>query len=74
MLKTSAPFGITNLNWFADSGGWGYGAFRYEAANDSWRPFTTSDQPPQENDAKCGFACHSVVEKNDYVFSVYARR
>lgn len=59
---------------FADSGGWGYGAFRYEAANDSWRPFTTSDQPPQENDAKCGFACHSAVEKNDYVFSVYARR
>lgn len=59
---------------FADGGGWGYGAFRYDPANDSWRPFNTSDQPPQENDAKCGVACHSVVEKSDYVFSVYSRR
>jgi hypothetical protein len=59
---------------FADSGGWGYGAFRYDPAKESWRPFTTSDQPPQENDAKCGFACHTVVEKSDYVFSKYALR
>lgn len=59
---------------FADSGGWGYGAFMYELASNSWRPFTTSDQPPQENDAKCGFACHTAVESKDYVFSSYARR
>lgn len=59
---------------FADSGGWGYGAFRYDSAKDSWRPFDTSDSPPQENDAKCGFACHTIVEKNDYVFSAYSRR
>jgi hypothetical protein len=36
---------------FADSGGWGYGAFEYEAASDSFRPANTSDQPPQGNDA-----------------------
>jgi hypothetical protein len=33
---------------FADSGGWGYGAFEYEAASDSFRPANTSDRPPQD--------------------------
>jgi hypothetical protein len=59
---------------FADSGGWGYGAFMYEKASDDWRPFTTADSPPQEHDAKCGFACHTVVQNRDYVFTTYARR
>jgi len=26
---------------FADSGGWGYGAFMYEMASGDWRPFST---------------------------------
>ena len=59
---------------FADSGGWGYGAFMYEKASDDWRPFTTEDTPPQDHDAKCGFACHTVVQNRDYVFTNYARR
>src|SRR4030081_1889883 len=37
---------------FADSDGWGYGAFEYEAASGGLRPGTTADQPPQGNDAK----------------------
>ncbi len=57
---------------FADSGGWGYGAFMYEKASDDWRPFTADDTPPQEHDAKCGFACHTVVQNRDYVFTNYA--
>src|ERR1700730_9925303 len=40
---------------FADSGGWGYGAFEYNAASDAFRPATLKDKPPQGNDAKCGF-------------------
>jgi hypothetical protein len=59
---------------FADSGGWGYGAFEYEAASDSFRPANSSDQPPQGNDAKCGAACHTVVKARDYVFTEYAKR
>jgi len=59
---------------FADSGGWGYGAFEYEAASDSFRPANTSDKPPQGNDAKCGAACHTVVKTRDYVFTEFPKR
>jgi hypothetical protein len=59
---------------FADSGGWGYGTFVYDAASDTWRPGNTSDHPPQANDAKCGFACHTRVKDRDYVFTEYAKR
>ena len=59
---------------FADSGGWGYGAFEYEAASDTFRPGNASDQPPQGNDAKCGAACHTIVKTRDYVFTEFPKR
>ena len=59
---------------FADSGGWGWAAFEYDAASDTFRPATVADNPPQEHDAKCGFACHTLVEKRDYVFTEYGKR
>lgn len=59
---------------FADSGGWGYGEFEYDASSDTFRPGTVKDNPPQENDAKCGFACHTVVKNHDYVFTAYPKR
>ena len=58
---------------FADSGGWGYAEFEYDAASDTFRPGNTSDTPPQENDAKCGFACHTIVAAKDYVFTAYPK-
>jgi hypothetical protein len=67
-------FMVKDSNRFADSGGWGYGAFEYDAASETFRPATVADQPPQANDAKCGFACHTVVHKQDYVFTEYPRR
>ena len=59
---------------FADSGGWGYAAFDYDAASAAFTPGTLADQPPQGNDAKCGFACHTVVKAKDYVFTEYPKR
>jgi len=59
---------------FADSGGWGYAEFEYEAASDTFRPGTLTDSPPQSNDAKCGFACHTLVKTRDYVFTDYGKR
>jgi mono/diheme cytochrome c family protein len=59
---------------FADSGGWGYGAFEYDAASNTFTPATLKDKPPQGNDAKCGFACHSAVKSKDYVFTNYGQR
>ena len=59
---------------FADSGGWGWGAFKYNAATDTFTPATTADEPPQANDAKCGLACHTIVKTRDYVFTEYGKR
>ncbi|MGA2046922.1 MAG: cytochrome P460 family protein [Terracidiphilus sp.] len=59
---------------FADSGGWGYGAFEYDAATDTFRPADLKDKPPQANDAKCGYACHTAVKSADYVFTGYGHR
>src|SRR3984957_894230 len=59
---------------FADSGGWGYGAFEYDAASDAFRPGTLADSPPQANDAKCGAACHTAAQKRNYVFTEYPKR
>jgi len=66
MVKDSARF--------SDSGGWGWAEFEYDAASETFRPGDTSDSPPQEHDAKCGFACHTIVTAKDYVFTAYPRR
>ena len=59
---------------FADSGGWGYAFFKYDAASDTFMPATSADRPPQGNDAKCGFACHTIAKTRDYVFTDYGKR
>jgi hypothetical protein len=66
MVKDSARF--------ADSGGWGYAVFKFDAATNTYRPGTSQDQPPQANDAKCGAACHAIVKARDYVFTDYGQR
>jgi hypothetical protein len=67
-------FMVKDSKRFADSGGWGYAEFEYEASSDTFRVGTTTDSPPQGNDAKCGFACHTLVKNRDYVFTDYGKR
>jgi Cytochrome P460 len=67
-------FMVKDSKRFADSGGWGYAVFDYEAASNTFKPGTTADNPPQGNDAKCGFACHTIVKTRDYVFTDYGKR
>ena len=67
-------FMVKDRKRFADSNGWGYGAFEYDAASDGFRPGTMADQPPQANDAKCGAACHTAARNTDYVFTAYPKR
>jgi len=67
-------FMVKDSKRFADSGGWGYAVFDYDAASDSFKPGDLSDKPPQAHDAKCGFSCHTTVEGRDYVFTQYAKR
>jgi hypothetical protein len=67
-------FMVKDSKRFADSGGWGWAVFEYEAAANGFRPGTTADKPPQGNDAKCGFACHTIAKARDYVFTDYSPR
>jgi hypothetical protein len=72
--KHDVDFMVKDSKRFADSGGWGWAVFEYEAASGKFRPGTTTDTPPQGHDAKCGFACHTVVKTRDYVFTDYGSR
>jgi hypothetical protein len=67
-------FMVKDSKRFADSGGWGWAAFMYDAAAGTFRPADMADRPPQGNDAKCGFACHTAVKNRDYVFTEYGKR
>ncbi len=78
---TTGPGDLVNVDFmvkdskrFADSGGWGYAVFDYNAASDTFTPGTTAGTPPQSNDAKCGLACHTRAKDRDYVFTEYGKR
>ena len=70
----NVDFMVKDSNRFADSGGWGWAAFEYDAESDTFRPAGTADRPPQAHDAKCGFACHTAAKDRDYVFTQYGAR
>jgi hypothetical protein len=67
-------FMVKDSKRFADSGGWGYAEFEYDPAAETFRPGTEADSPPQGHDAKCGFACHTIVKARDYLFTEYGSR
>ena len=70
----NVDFMVKDSKRFADSGGWGYAVFDYDAASDTFKPGTSAGTPPQGNDAKCGFACHTIVKNRDFVFTDYGKR
>ena len=72
--QKDVDFMVKDSQRFADSGGWGWAVFKYDAASDTFTPGTEADEPPQAHDAKCGFECHTIVESRDYVFTEYKTR
>jgi len=70
----NVDFMVKDSKRFADSGGWGWAVFFYDAASDTFTPGTLADKPPQGTDAKCGFACHTMAKTRDYVFTDYGHR
>jgi hypothetical protein len=70
----NVDFMVKDRRRFADSGGWGYGVFDYDAAMNGFKPGTLAGTPPQGNDAKCGFTCHTKAKATDYVFTEFAKR
>jgi hypothetical protein len=67
-------FMVRDSKRFKDSGGWGWAAFEYDTVSHTFTPATTAAKPPQGHDAKCGFACHTIVKNRDYVFTDYQHR
>lgn len=51
---------------FADTGGWGYAQFNYDAASDTFTP--------DGSGANCGYTCHTIVTAKDYIFTAYPKR
>ena len=72
--QQDVDFMVKDSKRFGDSGGWGWAAFKYDTLSGTFTPATTADKPPQANDAKCGFGCHTIVQNKDYVFTDYAPR
>ena len=73
-VQHDVDFMMKDSKRFADSGGWGWGAFDYDAASGTFKPSTMSSMPPQGHDAKCGLACHTLVKNRDHVFTEYGQR
>jgi Cytochrome P460 len=54
---------------FPDTHGWAYAEFAYDVASDTFKP---SELSP--SGAKCGFACHTTVAAQDYIFTARPKR
>jgi hypothetical protein len=52
---------------FPTTSGWGYAAFDYNAASDTFTP-------NKDSSATCGYACHTIVKAKDYIFHSYQKR
>jgi hypothetical protein len=52
---------------FPDTKGWAYAVFDYNPASDEFRPDATGT-------VSCGFTCHTIVAKKDYIFTAYGKR
>lgn len=59
-------FMVRDSKRFADSGRWGYAQFNYDTATETFTP--------DGSGTNCGFACHTIVAKKDYVFTSYPKR
>jgi hypothetical protein len=62
----SLSFMVKDSKRYADTGGWAWAQFTYDAPSDSLKPVGTG--------VACGYACHTKVKARDYVFTHYAKR
>ena len=79
--NTEAPFSVRipeslqdiffiekDVKRFPNTSGWGYAVFDYSPASDTFTPNATTGV------VNCGYACHTIVAKKDYIFTAYAKR
>jgi len=67
-LKTVA-FIEKDTRRFPNTHGWAYAQWAYDAATDMFKP---SELSP--SGAECGYACHTTVSAQDYIFTAYPKR
>jgi hypothetical protein len=67
-LKTLS-FIVKDSKRFPDTHGWAYAQFAYDAASDTFKPSELS-----ASGAKCGYACHTIVAADDYIYTAYPKR
>jgi hypothetical protein len=67
-LKTVAFIEKDNKR-FPDTHGWAYASWDYDAATDTFKPASLDP-----SGAECGFACHTKVSAQDYIFTAYPKR
>jgi hypothetical protein len=58
-----------DTNRFPNTHGWAYAEFAYDGASDTFKP---SDLSP--SGATCGYACHTTVAAQDYIYTAYPKR
>jgi hypothetical protein len=59
-------FMVRDSKRFKHIGNWGYAQFDYDTASETFKPLGTG--------ADCGYACHTIVQDKDYVFTAYGKR
>jgi Cytochrome P460 len=59
-------FMVRDSKRFSATGNWGYAQFNYDAASDTFKP--------EGSGADCGYACHTIVQAKDFVFTAYPKR
>ena len=67
-LKTLA-FIEKDTKRFPKTHGWAYASWDYDAATATFKP---AELDP--SGAECGFACHTAVASQDYIFTAYPKR
>jgi hypothetical protein len=67
-LKTVA-FIEKDTKRFPNTHGWAYASWDYDAATDTFKPASLDP-----SGAECGFACHTKVSAQDYIFTAYPKR
>jgi hypothetical protein len=67
-LKTVA-FIVKDTGRFPATHGWAYAQWAYDAATNTFKP---SELDP--SGAECGYACHTKVSAQDYIYTAYPKR
>jgi hypothetical protein len=62
----SVSFIEKDLKRFPNTHGWAYAQFVYDPATATFKPSGTG--------AECGYACHTTVAAQDYIFTAYPNR